>query len=128
MLVALLMACASGEIKPVAIESNDMCSFCKMAISQKQFAAEIIAKDDSVLKFDDIGCLLRYREAGGDKLTVAAIFVTDYESGQWLRADDAFFVRSKTIKTPMGSGIVAFGDPSKAGSESASARFAELKP
>ena len=124
--LVLLIACASGEIKPVPIESSDMCSFCKMAISEKQFAAEIITADEAVLKFDDVGCLLSYRAAAGDKLKAAAIFVTDYETRQWRKAEEAFFARSKTIKTPMGSGIVAYADRSKAGNEGLS--FGELKP
>lgn len=110
-------ACASGEVRPVPIENGDMCSFCRMAISEKQFAAEIIAVDETVLKFDDIGCLLRYRKAGGDKLQVAAIYFTDYDTRQWIKADSAVFVRSKNIKTPMGSGILAFADRVKAGSD-----------
>jgi len=115
-LLFLLAACAAGEFTPVPIEEGDMCSFCRMAISEKQFAAEIIT-DDATLKFDDVGCMLRYRQAAADKLDRAAIFVTDLDSRGWLKAEGAFFVRSKTIKTPMGSGIVAFGDRSKAGSD-----------
>jgi nitrous oxide reductase accessory protein NosL len=118
LLLFLVAACASGEFAPVPIEEGDMCSFCRMAISEKQFAAEIIT-DDATLKFDDVGCMLRYRQAAADKLDRAAIFVTDNVSREWLKAESAFFVRSKTIKTPMGSGIVAFGDRSRAGSDAA---------
>ena len=116
-LLILLPACASG-IQPVPIEASDMCSFCKMAISEKQFAAEIITENEEVLKFDDIGCLLRYRQRVGDQPKAAAIFFVDYETQNWIKAENAFFVKSKTIKTPMGSGIVAFADKAKAGSES----------
>ena len=123
-LVVLLSACASSEIRPVPIEASDACSFCKMSISQKQFAAEIIAEDEKVLKFDDIGCLLRYRERAGDQLKPAAIFVTDHDSRQWLRAQEAFFVKTE-LKTPMGSGIVAYADKSKAGE--GSMKFEDLK-
>lgn len=125
-LLVFLMACTSGGMSPLPIEDGDMCSFCKMAISQKQFAAEIVTDDERVLKFDDVGCLLHYREQAGASVSNVAIFVTDHESRQWLKAEDAYFTRSKTIKTPMGSGILAFADGSKAGSESM--RFQELKP
>lgn len=115
--VVFLIACLSGDIKPVPIEDGDMCSLCRMAISEKQFAAEMITDDERVLKFDDIGCLLRYSKAGKGQFKAMAIFVTDYDSRQWLKAEKAIFVRSKNIKTPMASGIVAYGDKSKAGSE-----------
>jgi copper chaperone NosL len=120
------MACTSAGMSPVPIEDGDICTFCKMAISEKQFASEIITDDERVLKFDDIGCLLRYRQQAGVSLAQAAIFVTDHEGRQWLKAEDAFFTRSKTIKTPMGSGIIASADGSKAGNESV--RFQGLKP
>ena len=111
----LLAACAGGAIKPVDIEANDMCSFCRMAISEKRYAAEIIDQEENVMKFDDIGCMLRYRDAAGATLEPAAIFVTDFETREWLPADKAYFSRPANAKTPMGSGIVANADKEKAG-------------
>lgn len=125
-LLVFLIACSSTEIKPVPIENGDMCSFCRMAISEKQFASEIITDDERVLKFDDIGCLLRFRQKASDGLRPAAIFVSDYDSREWVTAEKAFFVKSKTVKTPMGSGIVAYADQSKAGNDSS--RLSELTP
>ena len=113
----LLAACAGGAIKPVAIEASDMCSFCRMAISEKRYAAEIIDQEENVMKFDDIGCMLRYREAAKTTLKPAAVFVTDFETREWLPADKAFFARPANVKTPMGSGIVAFMSKEKAGAE-----------
>jgi copper chaperone NosL len=126
-----LAACNSGEIQPVTVESGDMCSFCKMAISEKQFAAEIIAEDEKVLKFDDLGCLLRYRQMAGNQLKPAATFVTDYNLRQWIKAQNAFFVHSKSVKTPMNGGILAFADKAEAEREASNSqtqvqRFDEL--
>jgi copper chaperone NosL len=86
-----------------------------MAISEKRYAAEIITKDETVLKFDDIGCMLRYQRTKGDAANTAAIYVADSETKRWLKADDAFFIRSTMVKTPMGSGITAFVSADKAG-------------
>ena len=124
-ILVVLVACASAEIAPVPLENSDQCSFCRMAISEKQFASQIITEDEQVLKFDDVGCMLRYRKSAGAKLKTAAIFVTDYESRNWVKAEKAAFVRSKTVKTPMASGIIAYTDRSKAGSEAMT--FAELE-
>ena len=120
----LLAACTAGEVKPVDIDAGDMCSFCRMAISEKQFAAEIINDEGTALKFDDIGCMLRYKEASAASVKIAGTFVTDLETKKWIRAEDASFVRSQTIKTPMGSGIVAYSSAEKAGADSV--RFAAL--
>lgn len=120
----LFAACSAGEIRPVDIEPGDMCSFCRMAISEKQFAAEMIDDEGNALKFDDVGCMLRYKNGTAGSANITATFVTDLESKKWVKAEDAFFVRSGSMKTPMGSGIVAYSSADKAGA--GSVRFAEL--
>ena len=83
-----------------------MCAHCHMAISQPQFAAETLDRDTNVTKFDDIGCMLKSLGAGKP----AAIFVADYNTRQWFDVRDAYFVRTSKMQTPMGGGILAFGD------------------
>ena len=83
-----------------------------MAISQRQFAAEVLDADENAVKFDDIGCMLRYLANGERKL--AAVFVTDYANRQWLDAKAAVFVRGSKAATPMGGGILAFSDRARA--------------
>lgn len=122
LIVALAFACATN-FNAVDIENGDMCSFCRMAISEKQFAAEIVTKDESVLKFDDIGCMLRYRKTKGANLDAAAIYVADSETKKWIKAEDAFFIRSTTVKTPMGGGIIAFSSADREGA----LRFSDLE-
>jgi copper chaperone NosL len=119
-----LAACAAN-LGPVDIENGDMCSFCRMAISEKQFVAEIILADETVLKFDDIGCMLRYQKAKPSADKPSVIYVVDSETRQWLKTDDAYFIRSQTVKTPMGSGIIAFASATSAGD--AALRFSDLQ-
>jgi copper chaperone NosL len=123
-LILVALVSCTRSLAPVSIEEGDMCSFCRMAISEKRFAAEIIMTDESVLKFDDIGCMLRYQKAKGSVET-AAVYVADSETKQWLMASDAYFVQSTTVKTPMGSGIVAFASGDSAGA--GAMRFSELQ-
>ena len=89
-----------------------MCGYCRMAISQKQFAAEVLDSDGNPVKFDDIGCMLRYLASRQQK--PAAVFVVDYETRQWNEAGRSFFVRSSKISTPMAGGLLAFSDRSRA--------------
>jgi copper chaperone NosL len=89
-----------------------MCGYCRMAISQKQFAAEVLDADENAVKFDDIGCMLRY--LAGVKQKPVAVFVADYSTRGWVTAGKASFVRGSKIATPMGGGILAFGDRSSA--------------
>lgn len=125
LLAILLFAGCSSDIAPVDIDDGDMCSFCRMAISEKRYAAELIEADETLKKFDDIGCMLRYKYAQGDAYKPAAIYVADNMTKQWLKVDEAFFIRSTEVKTPMGSGIVAFSSAESAGQ--GAIRWADLE-
>jgi copper chaperone NosL len=120
LLLQLSAACGSTEIRPVGIFREDMCSRCKMAISEKRTAGEIILKDGTALKFDDLGCMASHDKGLVDKSVVAAYFVADFGSGAWIDAKDAYFVKSERITTPMSSGTVAFRD--RAAAEVAAAK------
>ena len=98
-----------------------MCSQCKMAISEKRYAAEVIDQDGEVLKFDNIDCMVRYASAHGLKEKARAWFVVDSEGKIWLDARSAFLVSAATIPGPMGAGTLATGDRTSA--EELSARF-----
>lgn len=113
-LLLMLAACQSTSLTPVELVAEDMCSSCKMAISEKQYAAEALTKEGDAYKFDDIGCLVDFITARKNKEPIAAYFVVDLESKQWLKAEDAHFVSSAKFRTPMSGGIVAFKDKAKA--------------
>ncbi|MDH3251251.1 MAG: nitrous oxide reductase accessory protein NosL [Ignavibacteria bacterium] len=106
-----ISGCGLTEVAPVDIYPEDNCSHCRMAISDSRFAAEIITADREVFKFDDIGCMEQYRSRipGGQHF----VFVRDYEDNRWLPLEKSTIVRTG-IMTPMGSGKLAFGNPSKA--------------
>jgi copper chaperone NosL len=118
--VALLLSalwlegCGKPKIEPVEIAAEDMCAFCKMAISEKQYAAEFLNQDGDASKFDEIGCLANQLKTRQNRRDIAAFFVVDYDSRQWVNAEQAYFVRSEEFKTPMNGHIVAFKDRSKA--------------
>jgi copper chaperone NosL len=85
-----------------------------MAISERRYAAELVAPDGEAAKFDELGCLLRYLEGAGSRDWRGGFFVVDVETGEWLHAGEAFFVRSREFKTPMGGGIIAFRERHRA--------------
>lgn len=117
----LFIGCGCAELGPVELLPEDMCAFCKMAISEKRFASELITKDGEVFKFDDIGCMLRFRKEKSQPESLAATFVVDFDSREWLKSEEAYFVKSKEFKTPMDGNLVAFS--AKASAEAASARY-----
>jgi len=105
-----MMACQSERPRPVDIEAGDMCSFCKMAISEKRYVAEFIDREGMVFKFDDIGCMVRFVNQRDLKDKIAVYFVTDYDNPNWLDAEHSSYVKSEAIPSPMASGLIAFKD------------------
>lgn len=104
--------CASTDIKPVDLYPEDQCAQCRMAVSNEAFASEIITKNGTVFKFDDLGCQEKFLKQKSD-LAVAAIYVKDYQTRVWLPKEKSIIVQT-SLKTPMGSGKIAVADSVRA--------------
>ena len=94
---------------------RDMCERCKMAISERKYAVDVVdPATHKHYKFDDIGCaILWFKEEHlnwGDK---AIIWVKDGKTGQWIDARKAWYSTNKI--TPMGYGFTAYADKADAG-------------
>lgn len=98
---------------------RDSCAECGMIVSEARFAAAATTADGETLVFDDIGCLLRYRQKQAPQW--AAVWVHDYQGEEWLRAEDAWYLVSTAVRSPMGWGIASFAQE-----DAARARQAEL--
>lgn len=110
----MLASCQKVTLVAVPIEAHDMCSFCRMSISEARYAAELTDSDAEIFKFDDIGCMANFIKQKKGKASITATFVMDFDRREWLAAESAFYVRSSQFKTPMNGGIVAFKDQSSA--------------
>lgn len=108
----VVFGCSPSEVRPVDLFPEDMCAYCRMAVSDHRCASEIIAESREVFKFDDVSCLEAYRSGRRD-LKIAAVFVMDYETKAWLPWEKAVIVTTGVF-TPMGSGRVAFADSTHA--------------
>ncbi len=84
---------------------EDICERCKMIISEKDFAAQYKLSNGKYVKFDDLGCLFYYMEE--EKESISNIYVVDYGSKEWIDGQEAYYVWSEKITTPMGHGILA---------------------
>jgi len=100
-----------GESIPEIYLDQDRCAQCGMVISQAEYAALAYRIDTGEwVKFDDIGCLLKYMIENGGTSNFRDIYVADYNTAELIDALDAFYVRASAdeVYTPMSSGIVAF--------------------
>ncbi len=94
---------------------RDMCERCKMAISDRNYAVQVIdPKSRKHYKFDDIGCaILWFKEEGHDWENKAIIWIKDAKTGKWIDARKAWYSTNQV--TPMGFGFTAYEKKEDAG-------------
>ena len=107
LIAALLAGCGAPSVaEPPAIRYGEAgCATCRMLINEERFAAALRTATGEAEVFDGIGCLLQYQVAHPGRAT--RVWVHDYESGRWLPSEQAFFVHSPELVTPMGDGLIA---------------------
>jgi len=115
LVLLLLSACGAAPITPdmppEILYGEDVCDQCNMIISDERFAAGLVvevAPDEFEHRiFDDIGELLAFEKANANELTIAAYYVHDYNSKEWIDGQLAYFIHSTELQTPMGFGLAA---------------------
>ena len=117
-LASLVAACSQkpSDGPPVVRYGQDECIHCGMILTDERHVAALRLSEENETRdvlFDDIGDMVEY-EIKQTGLTVVRRYVHDFETRQWVDASNAHFIVSKTIHTPMGSGIVAFSDQARA--------------
>lgn len=109
-----LVACQAPSSQPVDIVAEDMCTYCRMAISEKRYAVQFVDQEGQASKFDDVGCMMSYLRSRKAQDPIAHYYVVDFDSHRWITASQAYFVHSSQYKTPMGGATVAFEHKSRA--------------
>lgn len=103
-----LTACGSG---PAEIQyGHDECEYCRMIISEPNFATQLRTDKSMVYKFDSIECLAAF-EVRGETVTsnnIAERWVPDFETRNWVDAGHAYYLHSETLRSPMGLFLSAF--------------------
>ncbi|HEX6976632.1 MAG TPA: nitrous oxide reductase accessory protein NosL [Vicinamibacterales bacterium] len=110
-IVALALAAAScaGLPEPVDISGSEACTHCRMTVSDVHVAAQVVARGEEPIFFDDIGCLANWLKDAQPR-DRAVVFVADHRTGHWVVAQHAVYTRAPHVATPMGSGIIAHVD------------------
>lgn len=108
-LIICLLVFSACKIEPVPITyGNDVCQFCSMTIVDKQHASELVTSKGKVYKFDAIECLLNYRkEIDHDEV---ALYLCNHftKPGELISMEEATFLISEGIPSPMGAYLTAF--------------------
>lgn len=99
----ILVGCkaASGPEEPVW--GKQACAHCKMLLSDKRYAAQLVDASSERSYFDDIGCLVSF--VAERRVKEPRIWVRDEGADLWLVAEVARYHGG--AKTPMDYGFAA---------------------
>jgi copper chaperone NosL len=106
-----LGACSAGPPQPAALDTkNELCAFCRMAISDARHAAQLVAPSEEPVFFDDIGCLAGHLRMKGPLRRGSVAYVADHRTKAWVEAARAVYTKVPGLETPMGSHLIAHAD------------------
>ena len=110
----ILLLFSSCEPQPKAIEYGfDSCEHCRMTISDNRYGSELVTQKGKVYKFDAIECLTAFQEE--NKKEAAMLLVTDFtDPEKFIDAQEAWFLQSKALPSPMGMNLNAFKEKATA--------------
>jgi copper chaperone NosL len=101
---------ATPEGPPEIRLGRDQCTECGMIINEDRCSCASrvdLGQGAEMALFDDIGCMLEHERLKPES-KVLTRYVHDHTTRQWLEADKATFLLAESVRTPMGSGIVAY--------------------
>lgn len=112
LLALLLAACSAG---PGAVHWGvEECAHCQMMIADERYAAQVVDRRGRTFKFDAIECMTSFLRAGElAQADVHSVWVADGRE-RWITVEDAHFVHSERIRSPMGGGLAAYADEAAA--------------
>ena len=111
----VIVSCSSGldlDEPPDIRYGEDSCDRCLMIVNEARYAAAYVTRDGDTRRFDDIGGMLAYRKEVDEEVLV--LWVHDFDTEAWLKANEAHYVMSDKLHTPMGFGIIAFAGQEQA--------------
>ena len=110
-LLTLSITGCNTKPQPIRI-GQDNCDFCKMTISDNRFGGEIVTKKSKVYKFDDEHCIIAFLNSKKiAQKEIAGIYFTDFIAPhQLINVEDAYFLQSPSLKSPMNGNVAAFSN------------------
>lgn len=108
-IVCLITSCSPEGPAPIRL-GQDQCDHCKMTLVDARYGAEIITTTNKVYKFDDINCLVLFmRQKPEISQNANGIYVVNFtEEGTFAKVQEACFMHSESLTTPMGGKVAAF--------------------
>ncbi len=114
-LLTILTACKL-EPQPIFFGS-DVCSNCKMTITDGRYGAEIISKKGKIYKFDSAECMIQFLKSKEIQAeNIHQFLITDFATPEnFTDAKTAHFLISQNLPSPMGADLTGFSSRVDAG-------------
>lgn len=108
-LLLVMQGCSPG---PRELQyGQEECSHCRMLLMEPDYASQIVMNRGRVYPFDSIECMIAYKTEHKRPEDIHSLWVPDFSaSGGWLNAREAYFLRSDTLRSPMGLSLSAHSD------------------
>lgn len=103
-----LIGCGDHEPRPL-VAGVDGCADCLMALDETGHGSELVTTTGKIYTFDSVECLTNYLLTYEGSEVVHSLWATDFANPDDLvRAEDAYYLVSEALTSPMGLGITAF--------------------
>jgi copper chaperone NosL len=111
LMVSTLALSCNVEPEPINY-GKDACDHCRMTIMDPKFGAELVTSKGKIYKFDDVNCMVSFMNNGPAKgQETSHLLIVDFLKPMTLiPAQDAQYLRSEEVKSPMASQVAAFSD------------------
>jgi len=108
LLLLTITACRPGP-KEIMI-GHDECAHCRMIISEKPYASQMVSTTGKTWAFDSIECLAAYElEENIEHDRIHSRWVPDFMKPEvWVNSDQALFLYSDVLRSPMGLNLSAY--------------------
>lgn len=111
-IVAGFIAACEPEARPINF-GEEACSYCHMTIVDERYAAQLVSSTGKVHSFDAVECMLNYKQEHSREWSMQR--VCNYHSpGKLMPAEQAFYLRSEELPSPMGAYITPVAPREKA--------------
>jgi nitrous oxide reductase accessory protein NosL len=118
-LAALVAGCSAP--RPTPVKLGEACWRCRAPIQQAVLAAEFVQTANGLAsKFRTVHCMSTWIAQQGE-LPKGHFYVTDYSTGEFVRAERASYVNVVVSKQTMARDYFAFADPAAAAAMAAEA-------
>jgi copper chaperone NosL len=115
LLISLILI-TGCEPKPQPIHfGSDQCDYCRMMITEQEFASQAVNMQGRAFKFDSVECMAAFDLTAENQENIHSLWVPDFQNrGEWIEAKSAVYLHSETLRSPMGLFLSAYADRASA--------------